>query len=161
MSNTFLVSLAVVVALLFGARFLVRALPVPFLARRITFSDATLAGLGIVALVFHCVAMFFPEVVEPIPGTRTLSDEIRAMGTSSIMLYAVPAAAVMLGFRRHHPAALVTMGLSLAAVGYTMYNGGPLDVHLATIFISVVVIAAVSATLTLPPWTPRPRPTVA
>jgi hypothetical protein len=47
--------------------------------------------------------------------------------------------------------------LALTAVGVTMYDSGPLDVHLAAIFVSIVILAGVASTLVVPPWRPRLR----
>lgn len=46
---------------------------------------------------------------------------------------------------------LGVLGLAFTAVGVTMYDGGSLDVHLAAIFASVVVLAVIVAALVLPP----------
>jgi hypothetical protein len=70
--------------------------------------------------------------------------------------YAVPAALVVLGLRRQHPAALTAVSLALTAVGITMYDGGSLPTHLTAIFVSVVILASVASTLLLPPWGSRP-----
>lgn len=151
MSTPFLLSLAGVVVVVLGARFLSAGLPLRGLARRITRPDAALLVTGAVGLAFHCVAMFFRRVVDPLPGADAAISDIRALGAASIIWYVVPAVLVLLGLRRVHPAALAVAALAFVAVGVTMYNDGPLDVHLASIFASVVVLAVVTATLVLPP----------
>lgn len=151
MSTPFLLSLAGVVVVVLGARFLLAGLPLRGLARRITLPDAALIVVGAAGLAFHCVAMFFRRVVDPLPGADAVISDIRALGTSSIIWYVVPAVLVLLGLRRVHPAALAVAALAFVAVGVTMYDEGPLDIHLAAIFTSVVILALIAATLVLPP----------
>ena len=151
MSTPFLLSLAGVVVVVLGARFLSAGLPLRGLARRITLTDAALIVAGAIGLAFHCVAMFFRRVVDPLPGADAVISDIRALGTSSIIWYVVPAVLVLLGLRRVHPAALAVAALAFVAVGVTMYDEGPLDIHLAAIFTSVVILALIPATLVLPP----------
>ncbi|MDQ6776111.1 MAG: hypothetical protein M3071_07820 [Actinomycetota bacterium] len=152
MSTGFLVSLAVVVAVLLSARFLLAALPLRRVAVPVTITDVALAGVGILGLAFHCGAMFSRSLVEWLPGTGSVIREIGALGTGSVILYVVPALLVLLGLRRQHPVAPVVMALALAAVGVTMYDGGSLQAHLTAIFVAVVALAAVATMLTLPPW---------
>lgn len=151
MSSWFVVSLTLVVAVVLGARLLVPALPLRTVAGRISVTDAVLGGLGVLGLAFHCLAMFFRRLVEPLPGTDAAITDIRALGTASIVWYVVPAGLVLLGLRRGHRVALTVAALAFTAVGVTMYDGGSLDVHLAAIFASVVVLAVVVAALVLPP----------
>ena len=153
MSNQFVVSLALVVAVVLAARLLVSALPLRGMARRLKVADVALVVVGAAGLAFHCVAMFFRRLVDPLPGADVAISDIRALGTASIIWYVVPAALVLLGLRRVHPVGLGVTALAFTAVGVTMYNEGPLDIHLTAIFASVVVLALVSATLVLPPVT--------
>lgn len=150
-STQFLVILAVVVGVVLGARLVLTALPLRGLARRVTIGDACLAVVGAAGLAFHCVAMFFRRLVEPLPGTDAVVTDIRALGTASIIWYVVPAVLVLLGLRRAHPVGLAAAALTFVAVGVTMYSSGPLDIHLAAIFASVVALALIIATLVLPP----------
>ncbi|MCY7373103.1 MAG: hypothetical protein LH461_05310 [Spirochaetaceae bacterium] len=151
MSTGFLVGLGVAVAVILGARLALSALPLRGPARRVTITDATLSVVGAAGLAFHCVAMFFRRVVDPLPGADAVISDIRALGTASIIWYVVPAVLVLLGLRRVHPVGLAVAALAFVAVGVTMYDEGPLDIHLAAIFTSVVVLALVTATLVLPP----------
>jgi hypothetical protein len=96
--------------------------------------------------------MFFPQLVDPLPGLDAAASDIRALGTASIVWYAVPAVLVLLGLRHQHVIGQVAVAIALAAVGITMYNGGSLQAHLAAIFVSVLVLAGVTAALLLPPW---------
>ena len=58
---------------------------------------------------------------------------------------------VLVGLRRLHWSGVGAVTLALIAVGVTMYNGGPLDVHLAMVSAAVFVLALVAATLAIPP----------
>ena len=153
MSNQFVIGLGISVLMVLGARFLLAGLPLRGLARRITPPDVGLVVLGAVGLVFHCVAMFFRRLVDPLPGVDAVVSDIRALETASIIWYAVPAVLVLIGLRRVQPVALGVTALAFTAVGVTMYNEGPLDIHLTAIFGSAVVLALVVATLVLPPVT--------
>lgn len=146
------------VAVVFGARFILATLPLRGLARPITVTDAVFTGVGLAGLVFHCSAMFFSRVFVALPGTDAAIADIRALGTASVIWYLIPGAFVLVGLRRQHPAALTMAALALAAVGITMYNGGSVQAHLAAIYASVVVIAVIAATAVLPPWGHRSAP---
>jgi len=155
-STTFLVSLAVVVTVVLAGRVLLTALPLRRAAARLSFLDAMLVIVGSVGLAFHCLAMFFRDLVEPLPGA-VISD-IRALGTASLIWYVVPAALVLFGLRSQHPAAVAGLATSLLAVGATMFVAGSLLVHLATIFASVLVSALIASALVLPPWVKERQP---
>jgi hypothetical protein len=152
MSNAFVLSLAAAVVLVLAARLLVAPLPSRRHARVITLPEALVAAAGIGGLALHCGSMFFPSVISALPGTGRAMSDINGLGTASILWYVVPAALVMIGLRRQHPAAVATVALALSAVGITMYDGGSLNVHLTAIFVSVVVLAGVVSALVLPPW---------
>jgi hypothetical protein len=151
MSTGYVLGLALVVVVGVGLRVLVPALPWRTIATRIMVTDAALVVLGSLGLVFHCGAMFFPALFRHLPGAHTAIGRINAMGTTSIVWYAVAAALVVLGLRRHHPVVVGLVVLALAAVGVTMYDTGPLTTHLVAIFLSVVVLIGVVTALTLPP----------
>lgn len=152
MSIWFPLSLSVIVAVIFASRFIVAALPVRRLARRMVTADAGMAAVGLLGLTFHCGAMFFVGLVEPLPGADTVIDDIRALGLASIVWYVVPALMVLVGFRGQQLAAVAAVGLVLVGVGVTMYDGGPLQVHLGAIIVAVTALAAVVATFVVPPW---------
>lgn len=152
MSTGFLIALAAVVAVLLLARLVLPALPLRQAAVRITVVEALLAVVGSLGLAFHCLAMFFRSLVDPLPGAGAAISDVRALGTASLIWYVVPAVLVLLGFRRQHRAAVVGLALALTAVGITMYNGGSVSTHLAAIFVSVVVAALIASALVLPPW---------
>ena len=152
MSTRFVVGLVVVVAVVLGARVLSADLPERRFAKRVTVVDTVLLGVGVAILAFHCGAMFFPRLVDPLPGVDAAAGDIRALGTVSIVWYVVPAVLVLLGLWRQHLIGQAAVAVALAAVGITMYNGGSLQAHLAAIFMSVLNLVGVTAALLLPPW---------
>ena len=153
MSSTFLLTLAAAVALLFALRLLIPALPVPGRAVRLRPVDAALVAAGSVLLAFHCIAMFFTSLAERVPGAGSVIQDIRALGTASVVWYVLPAIAVLLGLRRLPWTALGLAVFALLWIGITMYNGGSLDQHLVAIWLGVALLAAVLAALVMPPKT--------
>ena len=153
MSPTYLVTLGVAAALPFGLRLLLPGLPVRGRALRLRFVDVALLAVGLALLAFHCFVMFFTSLAERLPGTATAIQDIRALGTASVIWYAVPAIAVLLGLRRLHWCPLGVAALALLSIGTTMYNGGSLYQHLVAIWVGVVLLAAVLATQVMPPST--------
>ena len=149
MSTPFVVSLGIVVGLVLGSRVVFSALPSRRHGRPLTVPDALLFGMGLIGLSFHCGSMFFRSIVEALPGTASAINAINAFGPASKIGYAVPAALVVIGLRHQHPAAVSVVAAALTAVGITMYDGGPLSVHLTAIFIAVVVITVVLSMLVL------------
>ncbi len=140
-------SLLAVVIVLMALRFVVPTLPPEGLARPLGKVDGVLALVGVLGLVGHCGAMFYPGVLGLIPGIDGYMRVVNELGTASIVLYGVPAALIVLGLRRQHPAALVGLSAALVGVGITMYDGGPLNAHLTAISVSVVVLAMVGSLL--------------
>ena len=158
MSTSFLVSLAAVVFVVMAVRLVVPALPLRAVARPLTVPDTLLVAVGLIMLAFHCVAMFFRDRVDPLPGTSAIIEDIRALGTPSMIWFIVPAGLLLLGLRRLHPVAFVVASLSLAAVGVTMYNDGSLQVHLIAIFVAVTALAGIAAALVRLPRQPASAP---
>lgn len=115
------------------------------------------AGVSIAALVFHCSAMFFGPWVNALAFLRPLAAEVNAMGTPSQIAYWVPAAALLLAWRRVWWPGLVLMAVTLAGVGVTMYWPYPLTVHLW--WLGAVIVAGVFVSSSL--IRPRDRPAVA
>ena len=155
MSSGFLVSLAAVVIVALGGRLTLPAVPLGRLARAVTALDASVVGVGLLGLGFHCGAMFFRSMAERLPGAEPSIRQIDALGHASVAWYVVPAVLTVLGLRHQHPIAPAGVGLALGGVGITMYGGSSLQTHLTAIFISVVVLASVLALLVLPPWRRR------
>jgi hypothetical protein len=143
--------MAVAVAAILAARFLVATLPLRRVAVAIRSTDAVIVAVGLAGLAFHCGAMFFRSVVQTVPGADRAISQIDALQTISIIWFAVFAALVLLGLRRQHPLALTLSTTALAAVGITMYDEGSLPIHLAAIFVCVVTLAGIAAALILPP----------
>lgn len=141
------VGLLVVVVVLLVLRFSVSALPPRGLARPLRPVDGVIALVGVLGLVGHCGAMFYPAVIGLIPGARVYMRVVNAMGTTSVVLYVVPAVMIMIGLRRQHPAAVVLLAASVLGVGITMYDGGSLNVHLTAISIAELVLALFAALL--------------
>lgn len=124
----------------------------------LTIADVVLVSLGLAGLVFHCGAMFFPALVETLPGTGVAINGINALGATSMIAYVVPAVLILLGLRRQHPIALAVVALGMILVGVTMYDGGSLQIHLTAIFVSVVLLAGNAALLITPPGRRRAGP---
>ncbi len=120
-----------------------------------TVVDAVLFGMGSASLALHCGAMFFPDQVRAVPGGHEVIGVVDPLGTSSILWYAVGATAILAGLRRQHLLVQVAAAAGLAAVGYTMYDGGHLHTHLTAIFSTVVLMALILASLVVPPWRQR------
>lgn len=152
MSDRYVVTLSIVVVLVLTGRYALSFLPLTRWARPVTITEAVLFGLGVAGLGLHCGAMFFPAPVRAFPGGHLVIRTVDPLGTVSILWFAVAAVLVLVGLRHQNVVALAITGLSLAAVGYTMYDGGRLHVHLTAIFVAVVVLAAVLSLLVIPPW---------
>jgi hypothetical protein len=150
MSSRFVVTLGIVVVLILAPRFLTPVLPLRRFGRPMHLRDALLTGLGIAGLTFHCAAMFFRSLVATVSGTSWAIDEVNTMGTGSKVWFATFAGLAIVGLRRQHSIAIAILSSALAAVGITMYDGDSLSVHLSTIFVTVVVLAAIASALVLP-----------
>lgn len=151
MPTPLVVTLLVVVVVLVALRLSVRALPLRRWSRPIRPVDLGLAALGVLGLVLHCGAMFFPAVLGIVPGSDGYAAVVNALGTGSVMLYVLPAVLTVVGLRSQHPVAVALLVIVLVAVGITMYDGGPLDQHLAAITAAVLVLAAIGTLLISPP----------
>ena len=103
------------------------------------------AAVSLLALVFHCAAMFFAEWVDAVPSLEEPAASVRALGTVSQAAYWVPAVLLVVATRRVWPPVLALMGLALAGVGATMFWPFELSTHLGWIAAAVVAIAAVAA----------------
>lgn len=159
MPPLFSLSLLAIVAAALGARLLFAALPLRGTARQLSGAQVALGSAGLAGVGFHCASMFFSRTVALLPGSDTVSTEIRSLGTISLIWYVVAALGVVLALRHQHPAAVAGVLLALTGVGVTMYDGGSLQTHLAAIFVSVLVLGAVVAMLVLPPWQGPPGQT--
>jgi hypothetical protein len=142
------VSLLVAIAALVAARIVVPGLPPVRLAGPLRAPDALLVTVGTLGLLAHCLAMFYPAVVAAVPGSGPYARLVNAMGPGSVVLFAVPAAILIVGLRHHRAVGVVVLVLTLVAVGVTMYDGGPLTAHLIAISAAVIVIAVLVVVLT-------------
>jgi hypothetical protein len=151
MPPIFVLSLAIVVAVIVGVR-LLPGVPWRGAAARISGAGAVISLTGVAGLGLHCAAMFNRPLVEAIPGTAIVIRQINGLSLASILWYVVPSLLLLIGLRRQHPAVQVVLAGLLIVVGVTMFDGGPLALHLASIFAFVVVLSGVVSLLILPPW---------
>ena len=106
----------------------------PLLSRRavpLTRAEFVVAVVSLVALVFHCAAMFFAPWTDALPGGEFLGEPIRTLGTVSHWTYWLPAGALLLAVRRLWWPASVVLAVALAGVGITMFWPYSLVTHLA------------------------------
>ncbi len=150
-STGFVVLLALAISIVVASRLSLRGLPLRDRAVTLTVAELALTLCGLAILTFHCGAMFFTAATQWIPGTDGAIEDIRALGTSSLVWYVLPALLVLLGLRRLPLLALIVVSVALLAIGVTMYDGGSLETHLVAIFAGVVSLTAVAAMLVRPP----------
>ena len=115
---------------------------------RVGWMSATVSVASGLALVFHCAAMFFGPWVDAVPLLRAPADIVRSMGIGSAIAYWVPAAAILVAWRRVWWPAFVALIIALVGVGATMYWPFPLVVHLAWLTV-VIIIGSLIPTLFL------------
>jgi hypothetical protein len=151
-SDRYVASLAVVVAVVLVCRLAVPALPLVRWSAPMTNLEAVLFGVGSTGLALHCWAMFFPTQARAVPGGRDVIRVVDPLGTSSILWYAIGAAVILAGLHRQRLPVQLGAAAGLFAVGYTMYDGGRLTIHLTAIFSTVVLLAVILALLVEPPW---------
>lgn len=147
MPFAFTLSLAVIIVVLIGARLFIPARRRRTSTRPFTVLDLILVVVGTAGLVLHCGAMFYRSTVAVMPASSDYIRSVNHMGAASVILYVIPAALVLAGLRRQHPVTVALLGLAFTAVGITMYNHGPLAVHLAAIFTAGVLLTATMAFL--------------
>jgi len=152
MSHAYVTVLASVVVVAVVARLVLPVLPVRAHAVRLSVPEMLAIAVGAFGLVLHCGAMFFRAAVATWPAGPSVIRVVDPMGTASITWYAVAAALIVLGLRRQQPVVVGIVAASLVAVGYTMYDGGPLRTHLDAIATAVVVLAASVTVFADPPW---------
>ena len=109
--------------------------------------DLAAAFVALLALAFHCAAMFFPSVVAAAPATSGAAGAVSELGTASQVAYWLPAAVLLLAVRRAHPALLAGEAGALFAVGATMFWDFGLPAHLVAIAAAVLVTTALGTTL--------------
>ena len=122
----------------------------PLLRRRVLrLSRLELAGtvVALLALGFHCAAMFLPAVVSSVPGSTGAARGVRDLGMVSQIAYWVPAGLLLIALRRAWQPLLLVEGGVLLAVGVTMFFGFGLAVHLVAIACSVAATVALLTTV--------------
>ena len=100
--------------------------------------DLALATVALLALGFHCTAMFFPSAVT-VPATGVAAGAVRELGGASQVAYWVPAGLLLVAVRRAWIPLLVAEGGALVAVGATMFWDVGLSAHLVALAASVAV----------------------
>ncbi len=161
----FFATLAAVSTLVLLARLVRRGPLLGSRARVLRPWELALFAASLAALVFHCAAMFSPDVVAslgldvPAAIARDLNDPIGQLA------YGVPAVTLILAVRRLWWPAPTALSVAFFAVGWTMYTDFTLNEHLATIAVAVIAIALISASLVRIPTRsdgvePRPAPVV-
>lgn len=110
--------------------------------------DLTVALVALLALGFHCAAMFFPAAVAAVPGSGGAAGAVRELGAASQVAYWVPAGLLPFALRRAWAPLLVTETAALLAVGVTMFWDFGLPSHLVAIAGSVAVTVALLTTVT-------------
>jgi len=108
-------------------------------ARPLDTVSAIILVIAGAALAFHCAAMFFPRPVEVLPLLSTHARSIRGLQLGSELAFWVPAGVAIVALRMVWFPALAVLTLSLVAVGWSMFDGRGLMVHLGAIAVSVVV----------------------
>ncbi len=144
-------SLAVLPAAGLIARLSFAQLPFAPLAYRLRPIELLLAVGALVALGFHCSAMFFPAEVEAIPGLEGPAEAVADLGTASQLAYWLPAVVLLVGLRRIWLPALATLTAVLVVVGVTMFWSFGLSAHLAAIAAAVAITIAIAAGLVRAP----------
>jgi hypothetical protein len=100
------------------------------------------------ALVFHCAAMFFAPWVDAVSFLLVPADTVRGMGVGSQVAYWLPAAALVVAWRRVWGPALGALVVTLVGVGVTMYWPFPFNAHLAWLT-AVIIVGSLIPTLLL------------
>jgi len=105
--------------------------------------DLGVALVALLALGFHCAAMFFQSVTLAVPGTDGAVRAVNELGTVSQVAFWVPALLLVLALRRAWTPLLLVETCALIAVGVTMFWNYGLSVHLVAIAVSVAVTVTV------------------
>ena len=116
---------------------------------RCSLSPVELAagGVAVALLVFHCAAMFFAGWVDAVPFAERPAREVRSLGVVSQVAYWVPAAGLVIAWRRLWPPALGLLGVTLVGVGVTMFVPHALTTHLTWLASAVVTVVLIMSAL--------------
>jgi len=104
--------------------------------------DLAVALVALLALGFHCAAMFFRSVALTVPGTDGAVAAVRELGTVSQIAFWFPGVLLLVAVRRAWAPLLIAETGALTAVGVTMFWDFDLSVHLVALAVSVVVTVA-------------------
>jgi len=144
-------ALLLVVALIgIAARFVYGSPLFPRRALHLHHIECAVAIAALLALGFHCAAMFFSPVVDAVPGLQGPANAIRALGPVSQIAYWAPAVIVVIALRRVWLPAIAAESAALLVVGITMFGPFALAIHLATIAAAVAVTVALGVALVRP-----------
>jgi len=132
-------TLAIVAGAILAFRAFTRRPILPRHARPLDTASAIIAVIAGAALAFHCAAMFFPRPVEVLPLLSSHARSIRALQLGSELAFWVPAGVAIIALRVVWLPALAVLTLALVAVGWSMFDGLGLMVHLGAIAVLVVV----------------------
>ena len=130
-----------------GARLLARRPLLAGAAIPLRRFEAALAGACLLALAFHCLAMFFASWIDLVPPLRAPAAAVRAMGTTSELAYWIPAGLLGVAVRRVRVEALLLLTVTLIGVGVTMFWPFALQTHLAWIFAAVSAVVLIFSSL--------------
>ncbi len=122
----------------------------PRRALRLHYVEGAVAMAALLALGFHCAAMFFSPVVDAIPGLQGPASAIRALGLVSQIAYWTPAVIVIIALRRMWLPAIAAESATLLVVGITMFGPFALAIHLAAIAAAIVVTLTLGVALVYP-----------
>lgn len=139
--------LLVVALVAVGARVLARRPLLPHQAKPLRAWEASVAAVSLLALVFHCLAMFFAGWIDLVPFLRAPAAAVRAMGTASQLAYWVPGVVLVIAVRRVQPLALAVLFVTMIGVGVTMYRGFALTTHLAWLAAAVASVVVIFSAL--------------
>ena len=122
---------------------------------RVTKLGSAVAFVSGLLLVFHCAAMFFGPWINALPLLQTPADMVRSMGVGSEIADWVPAAFLVVAWRRVWGPALLALVVAIVGVGVTMYWPYPLVVHLAWLTAIIVVGSLIPTVLLRSPRATR------
>ena len=140
-------SLVAVTTSAFALRMALRRPLLPRLARPVGDTNAALLAVALLALGFHCGAMFFADTVTLLPGSDGAISSVNALDLASKVAYALPAMLAVVALRRIWLPALALFATSLLIVGLTMFWWLGLWVHLTAIAMSLTVLSVVVSAL--------------
>lgn len=116
-------------------------------ARAIPGWELGIAAVMVVALVFHCAAMFFADWVDAVPFAEGPAEAVRDLGPASQVAYWLPSVGVVIALRHVWTPALGLLVVALVGVGYTMFVPHGLTTHLAWMTAAALTLVMIAAGL--------------